>query len=135
MKVVYVAAAALIDTQGNILLAQRPAGKAMAGLWEFPGGKIEPGETPEQALVRELAEELSITVSENDLRPLTFASHTYEKFHLFMPLFCLQKWRGTPLPNEGQKLAWVAPDDLHSYPAPAADIPLFDVLVAKTKSG
>lgn len=128
-------AAALFDADGRVLLAQRPEGKAMAGLWEFPGGKIESGETPEQALTRELAEELSITVSESDLVPFTFASHTYEKFHLFMPLFSIRKWRGTPLPNEGQKLAWVAPDDLHSYPAPAADIPLFDVLVAETKSG
>nr|WP_070960630.1 (deoxy)nucleoside triphosphate pyrophosphohydrolase [Hyphomonas sp. Mor2] len=133
MKIVYVVAAALMDADGKVLLAQRPEGKAMAGLWEFPGGKIEAGEKPEQALVRELAEELSITVSESDLIPLTFASHTYEKFHLFMPLFSIQKWRGTPLPNEGQRLAWVAPGDLHSYPAPAADIPLFDVLVAKTK--
>jgi len=130
-----VVAAALFDADGRVLLAQRPEGKAMAGLWEFPGGKIEPGETPERALTRELAEELSITVSESDLIPFTFASHTYEKFHLFMPLFSIQKWRGTPLPNEGQKLAWVAPDDLHSYPAPAADIPLFDVLVAKAESG
>ncbi len=134
MKTVYVVAAALIDAEGKILLAQRPEGKAMAGLWEFPGGKIEAGEKPEQALVRELAEELSITVSESDLDPVTFASHTYEKFHLFMPLFSVTKWRGTPLPNEGQKLAWVAPGDLHSYPAPAADIPLFDVLVARMKS-
>lgn len=134
MKVVYVAAAALFDTDGRVLLAQRPAGKAMAGLWEFPGGKIESGESPEQALTRELAEELSITVSESDLTPFTFASHTYEKFHLFMPVFSIQKWRGTPVPNEGQELAWVAPGDLHSYPAPAADIPLFDVLVARTKS-
>lgn len=128
-------AAALFDADGRVLLAQRPEGKAMAGLWEFPGGKIESGETPEQALTRELAEELSITVSESDLVPFTFASHTYEKFHLFMPLFSIRKWRGTPLPNEGQKLAWVAPDDLHSYPAPAADIPLFDILVAEIKSG
>ena len=133
MKVVYVAAAALIDGTGKVLLAQRPPGKAMAGLWEFPGGKIESGETPEQALTRELAEELSITVSESDLDPLTFASHTYEKFHLFMPLYSTRKWRGTPLPSEGQKLAWVAPEKLHTYPAPAADIPLFDVLVARMK--
>ena len=131
MKVVYVVAAALIDPAGKILLAQRPEGKAMAGLWEFPGGKIEPGERPEQALTRELSEELSITVSESDLIPLTFASHTYEKFHLFMPLYAIHKWRGTPLPNEGQKLEWVVIGDLHSYPAPAADIPLFDFLVAK----
>lgn len=135
MKVVYVAAAALIDATGNILLAQRPEGKAMAGLWEFPGGKIEADETPEQALVRELREELSITVSESDLRPITFASHTYENFHLFMPLYEVRTWRGTPAPIEGQKLAWVAPQDLHSYPAPDADIPLFDDLVAAKASG
>ena len=135
MTVVYVVAAALLNADGEVLLAQRPAGKAMAGLWEFPGGKIEPGERPEQALVRELAEELSITVSESALIPFTFASHTYEKFHLFMPLFSIKEWRGTPLPNEGQKLAWVAPRDLHDYPAPAADIPLFDDLVAATASG
>lgn len=134
MKVVYVVAAALIDPEGKILLAQRPEGKAMAGLWEFPGGKIEPGERPEQALTRELTEELSITVSECDLNPLTFASHTYEKFHLFMPLYSIQKWRGTPLPNEGQQLAWVTPDELHNYPAPAADIPLFDFLVARNRA-
>ena len=133
MKVVYVVAAALIDPAGKILLAQRPEGKAMAGLWEFPGGKIEPGERPEQALTRELNEELSITVSESDLIPLTFASHTYEKFHLSMPLYAIHKWRGTPLPNEGQKLEWVVIGDLHSYPAPAADIPLFDFLVAKQR--
>ncbi len=131
MKVVYVAAAALINAEGEVLLAQRPAGKSMAGLWEFPGGKIESGETPEQALVRELAEELSIRVSESDLTPFTFASHTYEKFHLFMPLYRIRKWRGTPTPIEGQSLAWVAPHRLHTYPAPAADIPLFDVLVAE----
>lgn len=135
MKVVYVVAAALIDGAGNVLLAQRPEGKAMAGLWEFPGGKIEPGEKPEQALVRELAEELSITVSENALTPLTFASHTYEKFHLFMPLYTLKTWRGTPTPIEGQNLEWVAPQHLHRYPAPDADIPLFDDLVAAKARG
>jgi len=134
VNVLYVVAAALINPEGNVLLAQRPAGKAMEGLWEFPGGKIEPGEKPEQALVRELTEELSITVSENDLTPFTFASHTYEKFHLFMPLYSVQKWRGTPTPIEGQKLAWVAPHDLRNYPAPDADIPLFDDLVAARAS-
>ena len=135
MKVVYVVAAALINADGDVLLAQRPPGKSMAGLWEFPGGKIEKDETPERALVRELSEELSITVSESDLTPITFASHTYEKFHLFMPLYAIRKWRGTPTPIEGQSLAWVAPQDLHAYPAPDADIPLFDVLVAKSASG
>ena len=130
MKVVYVVAAALYNSDGNILLAQRPEGKSMAGLWEFPGGKIEQNERPEQALARELREELAITVSESDLYPLTFASHAYESFHLFMPLYGLKRWIGTPNPTEGQKLAWVAPNDLHTYPAPAADIPLFDALAA-----
>lgn len=133
MTVVYVAAAALIDPDGRVLLAQRPPGKSMAGLWEFPGGKIESGETPERALVRELEEELDITVSESDLIPLTFASHAYEKFHLFMPLYVLQKWNRTPRPTEGQTLAWVKMQDLHSYPAPAADIPLFDILVRRVR--
>ncbi|MEM9054156.1 MAG: 8-oxo-dGTP diphosphatase MutT [Pseudomonadota bacterium] len=130
MKVVYVAAAALTNEAGEILLAQRPKGKAMAGLWEFPGGKIEPGETPERALVRELEEELQIKVSENDLEPITFASHAYDNFHLFMPLYRVSQWMGIPRPIEGQTLAWVAPHKLHGYPAPAADIPLFDALVA-----
>lgn len=128
MKVVYVAAAALIDARGDILLAQRPAGKAMAGLWEFPGGKIEPNETPEHALVRELSEELAITVTESDLKPVTFVSHAYQSFHLFMALFEIRKWVGTPRPVEGQQLAWVAPCELHTYPAPDADLPLFDAL-------
>lgn len=131
MKVVYVVAAALFDTDGKILLAKRPEGKAMSGLWEFPGGKIEANERPEQALARELQEELAITVSESDLFPLTFASHAYESFHLFMPLYGTKRWIGSPCPTEGQELAWVAPQDLHSYPAPAADIPLFDVLASQ----
>ena len=131
MKVVYVVAAALFDPNGNILLAQRPGGKPMAGLWEFPGGKIEENERPEQALARELKEELAITVSESDLFPLTFASHAYESFHLLMPLYGTKRWNGLPCPAEGQELAWVAPQDLHSYPAPAADIPLFNVLASR----
>ena len=131
MRVVYVSAAAIINQSGEILLAKRPAGKAMAGLWEFPGGKIESDETPERALVRELKEELSIEVTEKDLEPITFASHTYENFHLFMPLYGVRNWIGTPHPTEGQSLAWVAPCDLHTYPAPDADIPLFDVLAAR----
>ena len=105
MKVVYVAAAAIFNQDGHILLAKRPEGKSMAGLWEFPGGKIESGETPERALVRELAEELAITVSEDSLEPITFASHAYESFHLFMPLYAVKRWVGTPRPTEGQKLA------------------------------
>lgn len=133
MKVVYVVAAAIYNPDGEILLARRPEGKAMAGLWEFPGGKIESGERPEQALSRELHEELAITVSEEDLFPLTFASHTYESFHLFMPLYGVRKWIGSPRPIEGQALAWVAPQDLHGYPAPAADIPLFDALLCRDK--
>src|SRR5690606_23040506 len=111
-----------------ILLAQRPAGKAMAGLWEFPGGKVEAGETPEHALVRELREELAIMVDESLLEPLTFTSFAYPDFHLLMPLYRCCAWSGEPQPAEGQSLAWVAPRDLHDYPAPAADIPLFDVL-------
>lgn len=128
-KTVLVVAAALIDAHGRVLLAQRPEGKAMAGLWEFPGGKVEPGETPEAALARELAEELEIVVTAKDLEPITFASHTYDNFHLLMPLFMVKQWAGSPKPAEGQTLDWVAPQDLHRYPAPAADIPLFDVLV------
>jgi 8-oxo-dGTP diphosphatase len=131
MKVVYVSAAAIINQSGEVLLAKRPAGKAMAGLWEFPGGKIESDETPERALVRELKEELSIEVTEKHLEPITFASHTYENFHLFMPLYAVRKWTGALQPTEGQKLAWVRPQDLHNYPAPAADIPLFDRLASQ----
>ena len=131
MKVVYVSAAAIINQSGEVLLAKRPAGKAMAGLWEFPGGKIESDETPERALVRELKEELSIEVTEKHLEPITFASHTYENFHLFMPLYALRKWTGALQPTEGQELAWVRPQDLHNYPAPAADIPLFDRLASQ----
>ena len=134
MKVVYVVAAALFDADGKVLLAQRPAGKSMAGLWEFPGGKIEPDERPEQALARELHEELAITVSESDLYPLTFASHTYDSFHLLMPLYGLKRWMGTPHPTEGQKLAWISPTDLHTYPAPAADIPLFEALRSRDEA-
>ena len=125
---VLVVAAALYNDKGEILLAQRPEGKSMAGLWEFPGGKVETGETPERALVRELHEELSIMVEESALEPLTFASHDYPNFHLLMPLFRCRVWTGDVNPREGQSFKWVAPSDLHDYPAPAADIPLFDVL-------
>lgn len=129
MKIVYVVAAALINKDGLIMLAQRPEGKTMAGLWEFPGGKIEENETPEQALARELEEELRIQVDPKALEPITFASHSYEDFHLLMPLYALKTWQGSPEPAEGQTLDWVVPQDLHRYPAPAADIPLFDFLV------
>ncbi|MEM1105068.1 MAG: (deoxy)nucleoside triphosphate pyrophosphohydrolase [Pseudomonadota bacterium] len=128
MRSVLVVAVALVDERGHILLAQRPEGKAMAGLWEFPGGKVETGELPEAALVRELREELGIAVSEADLKPLTFASHTYETFHLLMPLFACRHWVGAPHGVEGQVLAWAAPDTLLAYPAPDADLPLFRVL-------
>ncbi len=128
MKVVLVSAVALIDADGRVLLAQRPEGKSMAGLWEFPGGKVEPGETPEAALVRELHEELGIDTWTSCLAPLCFASHSYETFHLLMPLFACRRWQGTPLPREGQRLAWVAPARLRDYPMPPADLPLIPVL-------
>ena len=128
MKTLLVSAVALIDRDGRILLAQRPEGKSMAGLWEFPGGKIEPGETPEAALIRELEEELGINTWSSCLAPLTFASHSYDDFHLLMPLFACRKWQGTPQPNEGQTLKWVHVRDLRNYPMPPADIPLISVL-------
>ncbi len=127
-KIVLVAAAALIDAQGRVLLARRPEGKKMAGLWEFPGGKMEPGETPEAALARELHEELGIAVNPRDFAPFMFASHAYEHFHLLMPLFLCRHWRGEPRAREGQKLAWVAPADLVEYPMPPADRPLIPML-------
>lgn len=128
MKTVLVSAVALIDVDGRVLLAQRPKGKSMAGLWEFPGGKIEPGETPEHALVRELEEELGINTWSSCLSPLTFASHSYDDFHLLMPLFACRKWEGIPTPREGQVLKWVHARDLNSYPMPPADIPLIPIL-------
>lgn len=128
MKHVLVSAVALIDPDGRVLLAQRPAGKAMAGLWEFPGGKVENGETPEQALVRELHEELGIDTWKSCLAPLTFASHTYDDFHLLMPLFVCRKWEGVPTGREGQALKWVRVARLRDYPMPAADLPLIPVL-------
>ncbi|HWF96251.1 MAG TPA: (deoxy)nucleoside triphosphate pyrophosphohydrolase, partial [Xanthobacteraceae bacterium] len=115
---------ALIDADGRVLLAERPAGKAMAGLWEFPGGKVEPGERPEQSLIRELMEELGIVVQEACLAPLTFASHGYPDFHLLMPLYVCRRWDGTLAPREGQRLAWVRPSRLRDYPMPPADEPL-----------
>ena len=128
MKIVLVAAVALIDADGRVLLAQRPEGKSMAGLWEFPGGKVEDGETPEACLIRELEEELGISTWESCLAPLTFASHSYQDFHLLMPLFACRKWQGIPEGREGQALAWAAPNRLRDYPMPPADIPLIPIL-------
>ncbi len=128
MKTVLVSAVALIDHDGRVLLAQRPEGKSMAGLWEFPGGKVEGGETPEAALVRELHEELGIETWNSCLAPLTFASHTYDDFHLLMPLFACRKWNGIVQPKEGQTLKWVYPKDFSNYPMPPADIPLIPIL-------
>ena len=125
---VLVSAVALIDRDGRVLLAQRPAGKQMAGLWEFPGGKIEPGETPEAALIRELDEELGIDTAESCLAPLTFASHAYEDFHLLMMVFVCRKWSGAARPIEGGDLAWVRPARLRDYEMPPADLPLIPVL-------
>ncbi|MFD2738362.1 (deoxy)nucleoside triphosphate pyrophosphohydrolase [Sulfitobacter aestuarii] len=127
-KVVLVSAVALIDVDGRVLLAQRPEGKAMAGLWEFPGGKVEAGETPEAALIRELHEELGIDTWASCLAPLTFASHSYQDFHLLMPLYACRKWQGTPMSREGQTLRWLRPNQMRDYPMPAADIPLIAVL-------
>ena len=128
MKTLLVSAVALIDPEGRVLLAQRPEGKSLAGLWEFPGGKVEAGETPEAALVRELREELGIETWRSCLAPLTFASHSYDDFHLLMPLFACRRWEGIPTPQEGQTLAWVRPQNLRDYPMPAADLPLIPIL-------
>ena len=123
-KIVLVAACALVDADGRVLIAQRPAGKPMAGLWEFPGGKVEDGEAPEQSLIRELQEELGIVVNEACLAPLTFASHAYADFHLLMPLYVCRRWEGMVVPQEGQRLAWVRPNRLRDYKMPPADEPL-----------
>jgi 8-oxo-dGTP diphosphatase len=128
LKLLLVTAVALIDADGRILLAQRPEGKSLAGLWEFPGGKVEAGETPEAALIRELREELGIDTKESCLAPLTFASHSYDDFHLLMPLFACRRWQGIPTPREGQTLAWVRANDLRNYPMPPADIPLIPII-------
>jgi len=123
-----VAACALIDADGRVLIAQRPSGKSMAGLWEFPGGKVEPGERPEQCLIRELKEELGITVKEECLAPLTFASHSYPDFHLLMPLYVCRRWEGIVTAQEQQTLKWVRPGELKNYPMPPADEPLISHL-------
>ncbi len=123
-----VAAVALVDADGRVLLAERPTGKSMAGLWEFPGGKVQPGETPEQALIRELEEELGIDVERSCLAPLSFASHSYDAFHLLMPLYVCRIWRGAPRAREGQRLKWVRPRDMRDLPMPPADAPLISVL-------
>ena len=128
MKTVLVVAAALIDTDGRVLIAQRPSNKSMAGLWEFPGGKINEGEKPENALVRELNEELGINTWRSCLAPLSFASYTYNDFHLLMPLFVCRKWEGTPIPMEGQVLKWVDKNNLKNHSMPPADIPLISAI-------
>jgi 8-oxo-dGTP diphosphatase len=128
LPILTVVAVALLDADNRILLTQRPAGKPMAGLWEFPGGKIEPGETPEAALVRELHEELGVDIRASCLAPLAFASHSYEKFHLLMPLYVCRQWRGRVTARENQQMAWVRADKLRDYPMPPADIPLIPIL-------
>lgn len=127
-KTLLVVAVALVDDDNRVMIAQRPEGKSMAGLWEFPGGKVEEGETPEVALIRELKEELTIDVTEACLAPFTFASHTYEKFHLLMPLYVCRRWSGTPRPTEGQTLKWVRANQLTNFEMPPADIPLIAML-------
>jgi 8-oxo-dGTP diphosphatase len=132
---VLVSAAALVRSDGRLLLAQRPKGKPMAGLWEFPGGKVEAGENPKGALVRELGEELGLHIDEHDLQPFAFASHDYETFHLLMPLFMARRWEGEIEAREGQQLAWVSADDIGRYPAPEADLPLFERFIGWSKAG
>lgn len=128
-SIVLVAACALVDQDRRVLIAQRPEGKSMAGLWEFPGGKVEAGETPEETVIRELEEELGVTTRAACLAPLTFASHAYETFHLLMPLYICRKYDGVPQPREGQALKWVRPARLRDYPMPPADEPLIPFLI------
>lgn len=135
VRLLLVAAAVLLDGDGRVLLAQRPQGKSLAGLWEFPGGKIEAGERPEAALARELHEELGIVVATSDLKPTGFASHAYEDFHLLMPVWRTRIWQGEPTSREGQQLAWVPVADLEQHPMPPADIPLISLLNALNEQG
>ncbi|MBZ9671660.1 (deoxy)nucleoside triphosphate pyrophosphohydrolase [Mesorhizobium sp. ES1-3] len=128
-RLLLVAACALVDADGRVLLAQRPQGKQLAGLWEFPGGKVEAGETPEQCLIRELHEEIGIETEVPCLAPLTFASHSYDDFHLLMPLFVCRRFRGIAQPREGQALKWVRPKQMRDYPMPPADAPLIPFLI------
>lgn len=128
-RLLLVTACALVDTDGRVLLAQRPEGKQLAGLWEFPGGKVEPGETPEQCIIRELHEEIGIETEIPCLAPLTFASHSYDDFHLLMPLFVCRRFRGIAQPREGQALKWVRPKQMRDYPMPPADAPLIPFLI------
>ena len=128
-KPLLVAACALIDADGRVLLTRRPEGKVMAGLWEFPGGKVEPDEVPDAALIRELKEELGVDASAACLAPLTFASHGYNDFHVVMLLYVCRRWQGVPAAREGQSLKWVKPRDLRDYPMPAADLPLIPALI------
>jgi len=128
-RLLLVVAVALVDADGRVLVSERPAGKQLAGLWEFPGGKVEPGERPEETLIRELAEELGITVEEPCLAPLTFASHAYPDFHLLMPLYVCRRWTGTPRSLEGQALKWVRPKALRDLAMPPADSPLIPFLI------
>jgi 8-oxo-dGTP diphosphatase len=127
--ILLVAACALVDVDGRVLLAQRPEGKQLAGMWEFPGGKVEPGETPEECLVRELREEIGVDTKVACLAPLTFASHSYERFHLLMPLYVCRRFTGTPVAREGQVLKWVRPQKMRDYPMPPADEPLIPFLI------
>jgi 8-oxo-dGTP diphosphatase len=128
-RLLLIAACALVDADGRVLLAQRPEGKQLAGLWEFPGGKVEPGETPEQCIIRELHEEIGIETEIPCLAPLTFASHSYDDFHLLMPLFVCRRFRGIAQPREGQALKWVRPKQMRDYPMPPADAPLIPFLI------